>query len=126
MSGNSMIRSKKGKKYIFATIGVFLVVFIIGAYFISSKLPEQLNLFDFAEGIIETEVKQKPFAEVVPNVYFHKDGSVEKVIDYLAENGISFIEQFGSTYKFSTQSEELTGSAVSITRWHKILILRND
>ena len=121
------MNSKRNKKIIFfAGAGVLWAVLIMSICVISSKLPAQLSLLDFAEGIMEVDLKKQPFAEVAPNIYFHKDGNMDEIINYLSNDGMILDEQFGSSYIFTNGKETIHASTMAITRWHKILILNNN
>lgn len=101
-------------------------ILIICVCLVSIRLPAQLNLLDFAEGIIEIEMRSQPFKEVSPNTYFYKEGNINDVIDFLSKKGILFTEQFGSSYIFENETEQIEASAMAITRWHNILVLYSD
>ena len=125
-TSQSFSHSLNKKIIFFAGAGVLWAVLIMSICVISSKLPAQLSLLDFAEGIMEVDLKKQPFAEVAPNIYFHKDGNMDEIINYLSNDGMILDEQFGSSYIFTNGKETIHASTMAITRWHKILILNNN
>lgn len=121
------MNSKRNKRIIFFIgTGVLLTALIASICFVSSKLPAQLSVPDFVEGIVEVDLKKHPFAEIVPDIYFYKDGNIDELINYLSSNGIVFDEQFGDSYIFANGDKKINASAMAITRWHNILILNNN
>lgn len=120
------MNSKGNQRIIFLIVaGVLLTVLIASICFVSSRLPSQLSLPDFVEGIVEVDLKKHPFAEIAPTIYFYKDGNIDELINYLSSNGIVFDEQFGDSYIFVNGDNKTNASAMAITRWHNILILNN-
>ena len=114
------------KKRIFITIVSMLIfVFIVGAIYVGNKLPDSLSISEFAKGLVGVELKKELLVEVDDNIFFYKDGTIEKVQESLEKQSIKFIEQQGTTFVCEINGQRLLAEWQSVTHWHCILVLQD-
>lgn len=114
---------KKRTKIFLIIICILTVAIVIGAVYVASRLPDELNLTEFAAGVIGVELKKEPFVEVDTNTFFFKDGNLETVQQLLEEQSVNFVEQFGSALIFEVEGQRTQATLQSVTRWHNLLVL---
>lgn len=113
----------KKYKYIVSVVVIVFIVLCAGAIFIAYKLPDNISLSEFANGVIGIELKNELFVEVNDNKYFYKNGNLGEVQDALAERSIRFVEQNGTTYVCEMDGKRFLAEWQSVTYWHSILVL---
>lgn len=112
---------KLQKKWIIA-VSVLLILSIAFVFYVSTKLPDELNIRMFTKGVIGVELLNKDFVKLDETIYFYKSKNVAPLIEYYEANGYIFDEQFGSGYVFYQNDQRYNFSTQTVTRRYSIML----
>lgn len=112
--------SKTQKKWIIM-VSILLILSITFIFYVSTRLPDELNIRMFTKGVIGVELLNKDFVKLDETIYFYKSENVAPLIEYYEANGYIFGEQFGSGYVFYQNDQRYNFSTQTVTRRHSIM-----
>ena len=101
-------------------IGSMSLIFLV--FYVSSKLPDELDIRMFTKGVIGVELLDKDFVKIGETIYFYKSENIAPLINYYEENRYTFYEQFGSGYLFYKNNKQFHLSTQIVSRRYSIMI----
>jgi len=116
-----VLASKSQKKWI-VIVSMLLILSIAFVFYVSIKLPDELNIRMFTKGVIGVELLNKEFVKLDETIYFYKTENVAALIEYYEANGYTFGEQLGSGYLFYQNDQRYNFSSQTVTRRHSIML----